>query len=116
MSSQVQDAGPQPDGPHLLSPPGSGYHVPGARFDELLASDGRLRAEWRRFAAATQNLSADELAHAVGHVAHQIHENGVTYNVYNEAHGPSRPWSLDVLPALISAEEWDALERGLRQR
>ena len=116
MSSQVQDAGPQPHGPHPLSPPGAEYRVPDGRFDELLAGDGRLRPGWREFAAAAHDLSADELAHAVGHVAHQIHENGVTYNVYSEAHGPSRPWSLDVLPALVTSEDWDALERGLRQR
>ncbi len=48
-------------------------------------------------------------------MAHQVHENGVTYNVYDEATA-SRPWSVDVLPALISDTDWAALEPGLRQR
>ncbi|MEO8070816.1 MAG: circularly permuted type 2 ATP-grasp protein, partial [Acidobacteriota bacterium] len=49
-------------------------------------------------------------------IAHQIHENGVTYNVHTAARGPSRPWMLDVLPAIVTAGEWSALEHGLRQR
>src|SRR5262249_50036990 len=49
-------------------------------------------------------------------VARQIDENGVTYNVYAMADGPTRPWSLDVLPLLIAGSEWEQLERGLRQR
>src|SRR4029077_13519224 len=32
------------------------------------------------------------------------------------ADGPSRPWSLDVLPLLIGGSEWEKLEHGLRQR
>ena len=44
---------------------------------------------------------------AQARVARQIHENGVTYNVYAAADGPARPWALDVLPLLVPAAEWD---------
>ena len=46
---------------------------------------------------------------AQARVARQIHENGVTYNVYAAEDGPSRPWALDVLPFLVPAGEWEAL-------
>ena len=45
-----------------------------------------------------------------------IVENGITYNVYADLKGRDRPWVLDPLPYLISAEEWQAIEAGIAQR
>ena len=49
----------------------------------------------------------------------QIHNNGVTYNVYTDAdgiNGPQRPWSLDLFPCLLTQNEWQSIERGVIQR
>ena len=92
------------------------YSVPAGHFDELRREGGALRPNWERFAALSGELTADYLAQAQKRVARQIDENGVTYNVYAMADGPSRPWSLDVLPLLIAGGEWEQLARGLRQR
>ena len=45
-----------------------------------------------------------------------IREHGVTYNVYGDPRGLGRPWVLDPIPLLISAEDSDALQTGLVQR
>jgi uncharacterized circularly permuted ATP-grasp superfamily protein/uncharacterized alpha-E superfamily protein len=45
-----------------------------------------------------------------------LRENGVTFNVYDGLRGMSRPWYLDPIPLIISAEEWTAIEAGLVQR
>ena len=45
-----------------------------------------------------------------------IREHGVTYNVYGDPRGLGRPWLLDPIPLLISAEDSDALQAGLVQR
>jgi uncharacterized circularly permuted ATP-grasp superfamily protein/uncharacterized alpha-E superfamily protein len=45
-----------------------------------------------------------------------IVENGITYNVYADAQGRDRPWILDPLPYLVSAEEWKTIESGVAQR
>ncbi|MFO0823840.1 MAG: hypothetical protein U0792_12110 [Gemmataceae bacterium] len=39
---------------------------------------------------------------AAGEAQHLIRENGVTYNVYGDPRGISRPWQLDPVPLLIS--------------
>src|SRR6185295_6837264 len=91
------------------------YVVPDGHFDEARTDDGGLRPPWAEFAAAT-DLHADHLSQAQKRVARQIDENGVTYNVYATADGSQRPWSLDVLPLIVKAHEWDLLGRGLRQR
>jgi uncharacterized circularly permuted ATP-grasp superfamily protein/uncharacterized alpha-E superfamily protein len=49
--------------------------------------------------------------------AHRIvQEQGIAYNVYGDPRGMERPWQLDPIPFVISAEEWRTIERGLIQR
>jgi uncharacterized circularly permuted ATP-grasp superfamily protein/uncharacterized alpha-E superfamily protein len=91
------------------------YVVPDGHFDEVRTGDGALRQPWAEFAAAT-DLHPEHLSQAQKRVARQIDENGVTYNVYATAEGVPRPWSLDVLPLIVTPREWEVLGRGLRQR
>lgn len=84
--------------------------------DELLDGD-RLREPWQRFfslLAADGGLADLERRHAA--LAQQIRRNGVTYNVYGDAAGGQRPWPLGLLPLLIGADEWQAVEAGIAQR
>ncbi|MBC7548021.1 MAG: circularly permuted type 2 ATP-grasp protein, partial [Polaromonas sp.] len=46
----------------------------------------------------------------------QIRDNGVTYNVYADADGPQRPWSLDLFPMIVSEQDWAKIEVGVAQR
>src|SRR5258708_35732902 len=91
------------------------YVVPEGHFDEVRTGDGALRQPWADFAASTR-LHAEYLSQAQKRVARQIDENGVTYNVYAAADGFQRPWSLDVLPLIVNAREWERLRRGPGQR
>ena len=43
-----------------------------------------------------------------------IVENGITYNVYADPQGRDRPWILDPLPYLMTAEEWRTSRRASR--
>lgn len=90
-------------------PAEAGHH------DELRDAGGALRPVWRQF---VDHLGAplDDLQRRHGLMARQIREDGVTYNVYNAQGGPSRPWSLEVLPLIIEAGEWRRLEQGVAQR
>ncbi|WVM93079.1 circularly permuted type 2 ATP-grasp protein [Halopseudomonas pachastrellae] len=45
-----------------------------------------------------------------------LHENGVTFNPYEDDPGQLRSWQLDCLPWVVGTQEWDELEAGLRQR
>lgn len=71
---------------------------------------------WAQF-AATLPLDADtDLARRNTSLARQVRDNGITYNVYADSNGPQRPWSLDLFPLLISPENWQHIEAGVRQR
>lgn len=64
-------------------------------------------------------LGADgfhDLNHRCANLRRQIRDNGVTYNVYADANGPQRPWSLDLFPLIISPDDWAGIESGIKQR
>lgn len=89
--------------------------------DELHGADGRPRASWQRFFAT---LPADvvearaEIDARARQLAQQVRADGITHNVYGDAdaHGPARPWPLEVLPLIVEPGDWSAIERGVVQR
>jgi uncharacterized circularly permuted ATP-grasp superfamily protein/uncharacterized alpha-E superfamily protein len=86
------------------------------RDGALDGATSSLRATWRAFFSTIGDVGLADLDRRASTVARQIADDGVTYNVYNEEGGPQRPWPLEVLPFLISAEEWSAIEAGIAQR
>jgi uncharacterized circularly permuted ATP-grasp superfamily protein/uncharacterized alpha-E superfamily protein len=87
-----------------------------ARFDELRGTDGLIRPHWRGFAKTLAALSPEEFARRRASAGTMIRDNGVTYNVYDETAGLTRPWQLDIVPFIISAADWRAIEAAVIQR
>lgn len=85
-------------------------------YDELLSSDGQLRPHWLPLVSSLQRLNPEELAARHDNTRRVIREHGATYNVYSDPNNLGRPWSLDMLPLLIPAAEWQQIESGLIQR
>ena len=89
-------------------------------FDELrgslagAAATGSLAPAWQTFMRFTQGPQDLNLRRE--HLQRLIRDNGVTYNVYADADGPQRPWSIDLFPMLIEAADWAQIESGVRQR
>ncbi|MDQ3058794.1 MAG: circularly permuted type 2 ATP-grasp protein [Pseudomonadota bacterium] len=78
--------------------------------------DQALSAPWRCFFNFLGQDGFYDLNHRTANLQRQIRDNGVTYNVYADANGPQRPWSLDLFPMLVSAQDWRQIEAGIRQR
>jgi uncharacterized circularly permuted ATP-grasp superfamily protein len=45
-----------------------------------------------------------------------FHRVGITFAVYGENSGTERLIPFDLVPRIISADEWRVLDRGLKQR
>ena len=58
----------------------------------------------------------DDLDRRTVNLQRQVRDNGVTYNVYADADGPQRPWSLDLFPLIITPDSWRQIEAGVLQR
>jgi len=87
-----------------------------AVYDELSGDGFEPRPHWAGLIESLHAIGSEELAKRWARAERRIAENGVTYNVYDDALGASRPWSLDLIPLLIAADEWRAIEAGIIQR
>lgn len=95
----------------------AGYTTQPGRFDELLDAHGQPRPHWEPFLRAlAERASARDIGETLSLMEREIHENGITYNVYADPQGMDRPWAVDPLPLLIAPEEWREIEAGVTQR
>jgi uncharacterized circularly permuted ATP-grasp superfamily protein/uncharacterized alpha-E superfamily protein len=92
------------------------YPAEADRYDEMLEAGGRLRPHWRTLIDQLEDLSPEVLRRRAREVREAIAADGVTYNVYADPQGANRPWELDLLPQIISAEEWQTLSAAVTQR
>jgi uncharacterized circularly permuted ATP-grasp superfamily protein/uncharacterized alpha-E superfamily protein len=103
-------------GQNFMLPAPAGYLATPGAYDELVAPQGVLREHWSRYAQVLGSFGVAEVNRRRDTLQRQLRENGVTYNVYADANGHSRPWELDPIPLLLRADEWSRLERGIAQR
>ena len=103
-------------GPPRAVPPRSGlldgYRAPG--FDEVLGTSGRVRPEYGWMIRMLDRMGRRGLAAAAGALRTEQQARGVTFRVGDGE--PDRLFPLDVVPRILSAEEWEPLARGLAQR
>ncbi|MEE8600399.1 circularly permuted type 2 ATP-grasp protein [Euzebya tangerina] len=84
-------------------------------WDELLTPDGRPRPGCERVAEIIQGLGPDiEDRQAAAELA--IQAMGITFTVYSEGENIDRAWPFDIIPRVITTEEWSAVSDGLIQR
>ena len=89
------------------------YPLNSDRYDEVFAAQGRPRAHWTRLAQAATRAGRTALSRRAGTIRRAVEQDGVTYNVYGDPKGTDRPWEVDLLPFVISAEEWQFLAKGV---
>jgi len=75
-----------------------------------------MAPHWTSFFEHLGPHAPRELNDKVTRLQRQLRDNGVTYNVYADASGPQRPWSLDLFPLLVTRQSWHRIEAGLLQR
>jgi len=88
----------------------------GAVYDELSADGVTPRPHWEHLMDSLHAIGPEELGRRWSRAERRIRENGITYNIYGDPEGASRPWKTDIVPLLISADEWRFLEAGITQR
>jgi uncharacterized circularly permuted ATP-grasp superfamily protein len=85
-------------------------------FDEMRTPDGAVRGEYRELAETLARLPHEELQRRKQSADLSFLTQGITFTVYGRDEGTERIFPYDLLPRLISAAEWDVIERGLTQR
>lgn len=96
--------------------PFENYTAGSSVFDELGETPSKLRPHWRGLVESLERLGRHELQSRRENGRRIIREHGVSFNVYGDPRGMERPWGLDLVPLLITHDEWARLEAGLVQR
>lgn len=85
-------------------------------LDECFDQNDQVREAWKKLIANVDKLGTAELKNRHQELLKLLQENGVTYNMYGDSNGLNRPWLLDAIPFILSANDWDYIERGMQQR
>ncbi|MGB6829986.1 MAG: circularly permuted type 2 ATP-grasp protein, partial [Terracidiphilus sp.] len=85
-------------------------------FDEMRQGSGDLRPHYRALAETLAGLPPEELQRRKQSADLSFLTQGITFTVYGREEGTERIFPYDLLPRIVTAHEWDRIERGLTQR
>jgi uncharacterized circularly permuted ATP-grasp superfamily protein len=89
---------------------------PDGFYDELIAPDGSARSEATPLIEHVNALSPKELRRRQKAAEHALYQQGITFNVYGDKKGTEKIFPFDIIPRIVTATEWEKLERGMKQR
>ena len=91
------------------------YELNGA-YDEMFSAVDHPRKQYRPLHNLLLNLGPDELRRSKHEADQSFFNQGITFTVYGNDKGTERIFPHDLLPRIITAAEWEKIERGLTQR
>lgn len=93
-----------------------GYRLAPGTYDEVFSAPGVLRPAWQVFLKAAAGLSRSEYVRRWEQAQRLLRQNSLAYPDLRDPAARRRPWELDGLPLLISADEWRTVDAALKQR
>jgi len=85
-------------------------------YDELFSGAGEIRPEFSMLAKKISELGPGELSQRQRSADRALMQMGITFQVYGEESKAEKVFPFDILPRVISGEDWEIVEKGLRQR
>ena len=84
----------------------------GPGWDEMFDAQANPRAPYAALYEVLQSLSADDFASRCAARDHAFRDQGITFSLSGE----ERPFPLDLVPRILSANVWPTIEAGVGQR
>src|SRR6185436_2693293 len=91
-------------------------YEPGDFFDEMFDANRQAREPARALAQFVESLPDGELLRRQRSAERALLNLGITFGVYGDLAGTERIFPFDLVPRIVAAQEWDLIERGLKQR
>ena len=92
-----------------------GYNTDGF-YDEMFAPDGSARSAVQMLVERIESFPEGELNRRQIAAEYALLRMGITFNVYADEQGVEKIFPFDLIPRIIDANEWEWIERGLKQR
>ena len=88
----------------------------GDAYDEMFDGGGATRAHYAALYERLATVDPQELRQRQSAADKAFLNQGITFTVYGQDDGTERIFPYDLIPRIITAREWDTIERGLTQR
>jgi len=85
-------------------------------FDELFEGDANPRKGAALLLEKIGSLPPGELVRRQQAAEAALLQMGITFTVYGADEGTERIFPFDILPRIVEAQDWEKIERGLKQR
>jgi uncharacterized circularly permuted ATP-grasp superfamily protein len=85
-------------------------------YDEMFAGQGDIRPQYQDLLHALTTMPRDELQRRKRSADVSFLNQGITFTVYGRDEGTERIFPYDLLPRLVTGQEWAHIEKGLTQR
>lgn len=85
-------------------------------YDEFFEQPGKPRTGPSLLLQKIESLPEGELQRRQNEIEARLFQMGVTFTVYGNEEGTERIFPFDIIPRIIEADEWDVIEKGLKQR
>ncbi len=85
-------------------------------YDEMFNEDKKVRPEYELLKKRLEKMDWKKLNFLQHSTDRAQLSLGMTFNVYSDNQGIERILHLDILPRIISSDDWSYLEKGLKQR
>ncbi|HVW04814.1 MAG TPA: circularly permuted type 2 ATP-grasp protein [Vicinamibacterales bacterium] len=102
-------------GPVALSALFTSYHLD-TSFDEMFDAAGRPRPPYQALLSRLLDLPAEDLRRRQREADAAFLQQGITFTVYGDKGGTERVFPYDLLPRILTHDEWQRISRGLSQR
>ncbi len=91
------------------------YPLIGNTWDEMYDEE-KVRGHYQNVFDSLSSIAADELSKKEELAKSLFMSQGITFTVYSSGEGIEKIFPFDIIPRIITASEWDFIERGIKQR
>ena len=88
----------------------------GGFYDELIDEKGHPRPGAQLLVDKIESLPEGDLTMRQKAAESLLLKMGITFNVYGREEGTEKIWPFDIIPRIVSKEDWKQIENGLKQR
>ncbi len=85
-------------------------------FDEMFDASTTPRPHYSNLFQRLSEMGLEDYRSRVQLADLTLIGQGITFNVYGDKRGTEKPWPFDLVPRIVPSDEWDIVERGLKQR
>lgn len=94
----------------------SEYNAISGVWDEMYNENHSVREHYQRVISYLSKESADNLNKKEELARRLFMTQGITFTVYNSGEGIEKIFPFDIIPRIITGNEWKLVEKGIKQR